>query len=528
MISRRRLLAGMASLTAAPLAAAPDALTIRIDDLAAGVPISPFIYGSNETGNMDGNGQSVDYDLKARPSIRRIGGNLLTGYNWLNNAAHAGKDYQHANGAFLLDALALPRGDWDKPAAVIEKFLANSRIVGAPSLVTLPLAGYVAADLDGPVSEKEAAPSPRFLAVDWSAPDKALKGAVNMPSLVARLVSRHGGAASGGVRGYYLDNEPGLWTNTHPRIVTQPPTIRSLIERSLQAAAAIKSIAPDAWVLGPTSWGAPEFVDFQKAPDWPEFSAQGSFLGAYLDAFRQESERVGKRLLDHLDIHWYAFNKRGDLFRTENPDLAQALLDAPRSLDEPGFCEESWVLDVLGCKKREGLYLPLLPALRETIAAKYPGTGLSIGEYNYGGAGLFQTSLAMADALGRFGRSGVDVATHWGSLAGSIGEAFRLYRMTNFANESFGGASLPVSGGRGYALSLFAARSARGALHLIALNKSAHEIRFDLTATSGRKFSVLDAMGFDELRPACAFLGDAPSGRFVLPPLSARRYTLAA
>ena len=38
---------------------------------------------------------------------------------------------------------------WTEPGAVVEAFLDNSRGVGARSLLTLPLAGFVAADFDG-------------------------------------------------------------------------------------------------------------------------------------------------------------------------------------------------------------------------------------------------------------------------------------------------------------------------------------------------------------------------------------------
>ncbi len=60
----------------------------------------------------------------------------------------------------------------------------------------------------------------------------------------------------------------------------------------------------------------------QNAPDWGEYRRYGSILAAYLDAFRQASERDGLRLLDALDVHWYPFSDRGTLYRTEDPALA--------------------------------------------------------------------------------------------------------------------------------------------------------------------------------------------------------------
>ncbi|HUO55795.1 MAG TPA: glycoside hydrolase family 44 protein [Rhodoblastus sp.] len=538
-ISRRALIAGLCgggvaagglSLIAARSRAAANAqiATVRIDDRATGSPIDPFVYGSNEIGTMDGGAASVEYDLAAGVTVRRLGGNLMTAYNWRNNAANSGKDYEHANSAALLGFLGAAREEWGRPGELIEVFLANSKLIGARSLLTLPLAGFVAADFNGAVAANEAAPSPRFVAVDWSSDENRARG-VNIPALLRRLVAQYGGAAAGGVRGYYLDNEPGLWAENHPRIVRSPPTIKSLIDRSLQAAAAIKQVDPDAWVLGPASWGAPEMLDFQHAPDWADYKAHGTFLGAYLAAFRQASERSGKRLLDMLDVHYYPKDRRGEIFRNENPKLAAAALDAPRSLDDPAYCEDSWVGDLLGCDARAPLSLPLLPSLRRLVAEKFPGVGLSIGEYNFGGPGLLSSGLAVADALGRFGRSGVNVAAHWGALDGWVGEAFRLYRMKDSGGRPFGAQGLPVDSDAGPALSLFAARRDDGLIDLAAINRSGQPIAFDLRFASGRVAKLRETLGFDQSRPQCRFLAETGAdavSRLVAPEYSARRYGL--
>jgi hypothetical protein len=538
-VSRRALLLGGGAAAGAGLIAlrpgaqqapAPAIAAVRIDDRAAGAPINPFVYGSNEIGTMDGGAASVAYDRGAGVTIRRLGGNLMTAYNWRNNAANSGKDYLHANNAALLGFLGASRADWDKPAEVVDVFLANSRDIGARSLLTVPLAGFVAADFNGAVAPEEAAPSPRFVQVDWSAQEDAARG-VNIPALIAQLVARWGKADAGGVRGYYLDNEPGLWAENHPRIVKNPPTIRSLIERSLKAAAAIKRIDSGALVLGPASWGAPEMLTFQNAPDWADYRANGTFLAAYLAAFRAESERVGVRLLDRLDVHWYPKDRRGEIFRNEKPELAAAVLDAPRSLDDGSYCEDSWVGDLLGCGPGPGLHLPLLPSLRAIVAESFPGTGLSFGEYNFGGPGQLSSGLAVADALGRFGRSGVDVACHWGALDGWIGEAFRLYRMLDCDGRTFGGRSLPVQSGAGAGLSLYASRDDSGTIDLVAINRTSRPIAFDLIFATGRAAALHCALGFDAARPHCRLLegprADSGATRLVCREFSARRFSLA-
>ena len=84
-----------------------------IDDREPGRPISRFIYGSNEIGTMDGGAPSGDLDRLAGVTARRLGGNLMTTYNWMNNASNAGKDYQNSNGAFLLEALGTPQTGYE-------------------------------------------------------------------------------------------------------------------------------------------------------------------------------------------------------------------------------------------------------------------------------------------------------------------------------------------------------------------------------------------------------------------------------
>lgn len=502
--------------------------SLTIDDTGPGRPISPLIYGSNEIGVMDGGLASAVLDAAAGVTARRLGGDLMTGYNWLNNACHAGKNHHHSNGPFLLEALQVPASDWDRPAAVIETMHAASLAIGAKSLVTLPLSPYLAADRLGRVGEAEATPSPRFVPANWSLTD--VPGTVSLPRLVAHLAERYGSSASpGGIHGYALDNEPGIWHQTHPRLFPGRLQILAFIDRSIAAARAIKTIDPSARVFGPSSWGATEFVTFQNAPDWPRHRAYGSFLGLYLDSFRRASEQDGRRLLDALDIHWYAFLEKGGLFRSEDPAHDQARLDAPRSLSEPGFVEQSWVPRALA-QSGGALSLPLLPSLHRLIDRWFPGTALAITEFNYGGAGQLTSGLALADALGRFATGGGAMATHWGSLPGWLGEAYRLYRQADPAGRRFGDRALELSTLGAAEVSAYAASDAAG-LALILINRSQRPVVLDIGLASGRAFAPGTMLGFDAgtgpTRPLMPETTPQQGGwRLLLPPLAARRLRL--
>jgi mannan endo-1,4-beta-mannosidase len=506
--------------------------SIRIADDAPGRPISRLIYGSNEIGAMDRGPPSATFDRIAQVTARRLGGNLMTSYNWVNNAANAGKDFENANGAFLLEALRLPKTEWTRPAAVIEAMHAASLELGALSLVTLPLAGFVAADLNGPVAPGETAPSARFVPVRWASDARARDPidprVADMPQLLSRLIERYGGAGeAAGIHAFALDNEPGLWVENHPRICPVKTTIRSFIARSIAAARVIKSIDPAAKIFGPASWGATGMVNFQNAPDWSDYRRFGSFLAAYLDAFREASERDGRRLLDVLDVHWYATSRRGELYRTGNPDLAEVLLDAPRSLDEPGFREDSWVSRALG-GDGDGVTLPILPSLERLAARWFPGTALAITEFNYGGAGQLASGLALADVLGRFGAAGVYFASHWGSLKGWLGEAYRLYREPDATGGAFGDLSLNAKIGGDAAISAHAARGVSG-LQLVVINKGTQAAAVDVVFATGQTPRLAAALGFDAAHPTTLALPEEAKPvdgalRLELPPRAARRY----
>ena len=96
---------------------------------------------------------------------------------------------------------------------------------------------------------------------------------------------------------------------------------------------------------------------------------------------RQASEAEGKRLLDVLDVHWYP-EARGDDIRITDQvgtnETRKARLQAPRTLWDPTYIEDSWI------GQWGSHHLPLLPTLQQSIDTYYPGTKLAITEFNYG------------------------------------------------------------------------------------------------------------------------------------------------
>ena len=114
-----------------------------------------------------------------------------------------------------------------------------------------------------------------------------------------------------------LDNEPDLWTSTHPEVrpivagsVTSsnplgtptPLTYTELLNDTVTYATAIKAVAPNTLIFGPVSYGWNGYTTLQNAPDSGTY---GDFLTYYLNQTAAASKTAGKRLVDVLDLHWY-------------------------------------------------------------------------------------------------------------------------------------------------------------------------------------------------------------------------------
>lgn len=507
---------------------------MRVDTSQDRQAISPLIYGTNS-------------ELRADDgyTARRLGGNRTTAWNWENGASNAGADWHHSSDDHLPSSLKIPSDLAQNPGQVAISFHEQSLKLKVPcTLITLPMAGYVAADRNGTVNET--APSPRWRAV-FPAPDSPLaleatpanrQNALYNDGLVRLLTSRFGSAASpGGIWGYLLDNEPALWLSTHPRVHPLQATCDEVVRKGLETARMVKDLDPAARVLGPEAYGFMEYLSNQQAPDWSQIQYQAQeegktyklYLEYYLDRFRAASDAAGVRLLDALSIHWYPEARGGGQRITTkdhaNPFTNQARIQAPRSLWDPGYREDSWI------SKSASWALPLLPLLNQAIDTWYPGTQLAITEYQFGGDMHISGGLAQADALGIFGRHGVYLATLWpGAGRGNyVSAAFKLFRNADGHGLAFGDTAVQASTSDPARSSLYAATDGPGGqvLHLVIINKSADEALVpDLELAGSTGWQLDSAWGFDaassRLRSmAQGMVLEGMRLKLELPPLSA-------
>jgi mannan endo-1,4-beta-mannosidase len=428
--------------------------------------ISALIYGTNHNMYMTGEENFGFY---------RIGGNRMTGYNWENNYSNAGEDWKHSSDTYMV-----PDGaDQSTPGITLTDFIDNDVASDAKAMITLQMAGYVAADGDGTVSEDEVAPSSRWIPVYANkgtgfslSPDLA-DNAVYMDELVNFLVQKYGKADDGGIFAYSLDNEPGLWSHTHPRIHPDAVGAKELVTRSVDMATAVKNVDPGAKIFGPALFGFTAYASLVSAEDWSDYSEQYHwYIDYYLAQMKTASATAGKRLLDVLDLHWYSEATGDNRITSSDATTTKdkiARLQAPRSLWDSDYTENSWI------GQYQSSELPLLPHIQSSIDDNYPGTKLAFTEYSYGGGDDITGGIAEADVLGIFGKYDVYAANTWilNSADDYLGAAYRLYRNYDGADGTFGNMSVDASTTDTENSSIYAAvDSASGDLHVIVLNKS--------------------------------------------------------
>ncbi len=227
---KRRLLMALCCMPLPALVNAQKQVRMDINPSAARHTISPFIYGTN--------------DRYPQAGARRMGGNRITGYNWENNASNAGHDYRHNSDDYVPWQQGVPDSLYNRPGAAIVNFHNEALAGNAYSLVTLPMAGYVAKDKNGPVSISEAAPSARWVPVKTrkqaplSLQPNVSDDAVYVDEELGFLLNKFGKSDNPrGIRGYSLDNEPCLWASSHPLLWgTTGVSANYLLNKSIETA----------------------------------------------------------------------------------------------------------------------------------------------------------------------------------------------------------------------------------------------------------------------------------------------------
>jgi hypothetical protein len=423
-------------------------------------PISPLIYGTNDRSNFFGNGMG----------LLRAGGNRWTAFNWENGASNAGKDFKFQNDDNLSNSLV--------PGSAVLSTLQTSIANHAVPLLTVPIVNYVAADKN---AGGDVRTTPDYLATRFKE---------NMPTKLApfsrepdandayvyqdEFVSWAKNAAAGSEVSFSLDNEPDLWSSTHPEVHPEKVRYDELVSRDIDFALAIKNVWPEAKVFGFVSFGWSGYVSLQGAPDADQ---KGDFVEYYLDKMLEAECHYQKRLVDYLDLHWYSEIRVGRTRITSSTNtevVVQGRLQATRSLWDPSYVEDTWITDPMG--DLGSVPIALIPRMLDKIHRHYPGTQLSISEWTYGGGNDISGALVTADALGIFGKFGLGAAAIWPLSTGPFTwAAFRAFRTFDGKGAHFGDTSIEAVNSDQSNSSVYASIDSADPNHvvIVAINKAA-------------------------------------------------------
>jgi hypothetical protein len=445
--------------------------TIRADSDVH--PISPLIYGVNQVTNLATTQRGV--------GLVRAGGNRWTAFNWENSASNAGIDYNNQNDNYLVTNQA----NGGVPGEAVRSRTDVALASGAAMLVTIPIQGYVAADKlgTGDVNQTAGYLQTRFKQTvarknaPFSLTPDTTDGYVYQDEFASWLKTQYPSAfAAVSPRILIsLDNEPDLWSDSHPRIQPTPVSAATLVAKNIEFASAVKAVIPTATVTGLVSYGYYGFAS------WGGLYA-GDFTAYYLDQMRLAEATAQKRLIDVLDLHWYP-EATGDGQRITGESVSAgsvaARVQAPRSLWDPTYRETSWVANA------EGGPIALIPRMQARIAAHYPGTRLGFTEYSYGGGSDISGAIAEADTLGIFGREGVYLANFWSLASGAdmIHAGIRAYTSFDEAGAHFGDTSVRAVTSNVASTSVYASIDAArtGRMVIVAINKTGVPINAALT-----------------------------------------------
>jgi hypothetical protein len=531
----------LAALVARSFAITPDspgpaAIQFTINSGQNVKPISPWIYGTN-------------FDTVPTATLNRIGGNRLTGYNWENNASNAGADWYHHND------FGMATGPNDPPGYAFRGAIQSAAPDGQAVLVTVPMAGYVAADGNGTVDETEIAPSPRWKQVvpkkSTIYPGSSLSTSPNksdgyvFTDELANWVESFKQPSQPVF--YSLDNEVGLWGEnlpsgwqsgveprpwenppvaavppsaggrTHPTIHPFNPSFAELRDKTIAHAGAIKDVNPDAIVFGGVTYGWTDFTNLSGAPDavtspshpGGDQAGEMHYHEWLLQQVRNAEIAQGRKLMDVLDLHWYtevyADGQRitGDV---ATPAAIAARVQAPRSLWDPsyGYHASNPVLGENSWIAQWGTQGPikLLPRVQRDIDDFNPGTKIAITEYNYGGNNHISGAIAQADALGIFGREEVFAANIWGG-GSYIDGAFDMYLNYDGAGGTFGDTSINAATSNIAQSAIYASvdESDPNRIVILAINRTANAIATGIAVTHDRIFDHAEVYRLTSANP---------------------------
>ena len=489
-----------------PAALGADAISVKatVDLKAAGVAISPYIYGAA----MGDHKAAKEMGM----TTLRAGGNPISAFNWKKGFSSKGADWFYVNDG----GLSSPEQSW------MAKYHGANRKEGFETYFSLPAMGRVAKDatsvafdinkypgqdswagqaqpsdphanagsgrmfVKGPDGEKlkdkagnpilkEIEPDPNDTSDEMSAKDQT--------DFLAFMIKDmgYGTADKGGIKFVAIDNEPILWNSTHRGMHPKGVSYDELWNVTLNFSKAIKQIDPSVQVAGPVTWGWSDLyysgLDSQLISrgegSWdapPDFTAHGKvpLLKWWMKKLHDEEAKNGSRLVDILDVHFYPQTGIYMAGTINDPKTMEGRVQETRVLWDPTWKDPSWM------GKEVNKVIRLIPMMKEWIKECNPGMKLSIGEYGFGGEGDVSGGVTQAELLGIFAREGLDHGYYWffPPMNSSSYFGYKMFRNPDGAFSAFGDVYLPSTCSAADDISIHAGRDSKtGKLTFVVVNK---------------------------------------------------------
>jgi hypothetical protein len=428
----------------------PAEFRITVDPTSIAHAISPLIYGVSAA--------PQEYLYASGATINNWGGNTATRYNWeLGNAWNAGRDWEYRNGDY-----------GHKTGNVADNFIAATLAADAAVRLSVPTLGWVANSTD---TQDCSFPLPNGECGDGYGAacnnqdiiaDPTLANVPINTEFVRRWMQHIHTKYGDNVAIIAMDNEPELWGYVHYDVHPDCTTYDEILEKYLSYARVVREEMPNAELAGPTTccW----FYYWNSAAGRRDKWSHGNqdFLPWFLQQVREHDEQYGERTLDILDIHYYP--PEGIYSHDLSDRISAQRIRSVRSLWDETYRDESWI--------RQPVYL--IPRMQDLIDEHYPGTKFGLSEWNFGAEASLNGAIAIADALGVFGRENLYFATYWTypELYTPGFYAFMLFRNYDGNGGAFGDMSVYAESADANRISSYASLdSTTGNLHVVLINK---------------------------------------------------------
>jgi len=442
--------------TPTPMVPPAQTIHLSVNALQDRHAISSYVYGVNFP-------PDTNYVQDSGATLVRWGGNATSRYNWQNFDTNAANDFYFVN-----RTMGTPPLYQDSL-----QFLSNIASAGGDPIMTMPMLPWVAKDATsasfsvakyGPqckvnpfnIDQGNGVKTDCKTNISGNDPTDAdvplldqpgngdPAGSVYRNQWAAALSTKFGVAP----HFYDLDNEMDIWGGTHRDVHPAQSGYDEMRDTFLKEARLLKTWDANAIRFGPVSccW----YFYFNGADSSDKARHAGiDFLAWWLNEVMWADSVAGSRSLDVFDFHAYP-----DAPDTSNFTLAQKqalALRISRDYWDPTYVSESAAINQqFVTQLQPNRTIPFrIPRLRALVNSIYPGTPVSITEWNVALAGEtdFSTALADAEAWGILGRERVYASSRWTAATPSAPafQALKLFRNYDGQHHGFGSMSIAAT-----------------------------------------------------------------------------------